>query len=177
MHNKNLTVINLWGGPGTGKSTTAAGLFNLMKLKKHNVELVTEYAKQMVWERQHHTVFKNQILMLAKQDQKQRVLVDQMDFCITDSPILMGLTYAPEDYYVNFEPLIKEVFDSYNNINIFLRRVKEYNPVGRNQTEQEAIEKDLEIKNLLDSHGISYTVVKADEIAHEEIYNIIFGNK
>jgi signal recognition particle GTPase len=29
--NKNLTVINFFGGPGTGKSTTAAELFALMK--------------------------------------------------------------------------------------------------------------------------------------------------
>lgn len=177
MHNHKLTVINLWGGPGTGKSTTAAGLFNIMKLKKHNVELVTEYAKQMVWERQHHSVFQNQILMLAKQDQKQRVLVDQMDYCITDSPILMGLSYAPEGYYKNFEPLIKEVFDSYTNINIFLRRVKEYNPKGRNQNEDEAKGKDVDIKTLLDKHGIQYHIVDADEHAHLKIYELIFGNK
>ncbi len=45
-----LKVINLWAGPGAGKSTTAAGLFNLMKIRGYNVELVTEFAKEMVYE-------------------------------------------------------------------------------------------------------------------------------
>jgi predicted ATPase len=47
--NKQLKVINLYGGPGTGKSTTAAALFALMKREGYNVELVTEFAKDLVW--------------------------------------------------------------------------------------------------------------------------------
>ena len=42
--NKQLKVINLYGGPGTGKSTTAAALFALIKREGYNVELVTEFA-------------------------------------------------------------------------------------------------------------------------------------
>lgn len=175
MKNKNLTVINLWGGPGTGKSTTAAGLFNLMKLEKYSVELVTEYAKQLVWEKQHHSIFENQILLLAKQDQKQRVLVDQVKYCITDSPISMGLTYAPDDYYVSFTDLMLEVFNSYNNVNIFLGRVKEYDPVGRNQTYEEALVKDQEILNLLNTHNIPYETVVADENAPRTIFDLLKG--
>jgi dephospho-CoA kinase len=34
-----MRVINLAAGPGAGKSTTAAGLFNIMKLKGLKVEL------------------------------------------------------------------------------------------------------------------------------------------
>lgn len=173
MDNKSLKVINLFAGPGTGKSTTAAGLFNMMKLNKHSVELVTEYAKQLVWERQHHTVFTNQILLLAKQDQKQRVLVDQVEYCITDSPILMGLTYCPCDYYNSFESLTKEVFHSYSNINIFLNRVKDYDPNGRNQTYEEALLKDQEIKDLLKKNDIKYVSVDADHLAHVKIYDIL----
>lgn len=40
-----LKVISLWAGPGAGKSTTAAALFNLMKRERFEVELVTEVAK------------------------------------------------------------------------------------------------------------------------------------
>ncbi len=39
----------MFGGPGTGKSTSAAGLFFKMKLAQMEVELVTEYAKDLVW--------------------------------------------------------------------------------------------------------------------------------
>ncbi len=174
--NKALKVINLWAGPGTGKSTTAAGLFNMMKLRKHSVELVTEYATQLVWEKQHSSIFDNQMLLLAKQDHKQRVLVDQVDYCITDSPIFMNVVYSSciHEYYKSFPLLAFEVFDSYSNINVFLNRVKEYDPRGRNQNLEEAIVKDKEIKKLLDSSNIEYFVVDADEHAHEKIYNKIF---
>ena len=46
-----MKVINLWGGPGCGKSTTAAGLFSIMKMRGHKVELVTEYAKELTYDR------------------------------------------------------------------------------------------------------------------------------
>lgn len=174
MNNKNLKVINLWAGPGSGKSTTAAGLFNLMKLNKVSCELVTEYAKQLVWEKQHSSIFQNQILLLAKQDQKQRVLVDQVEFCITDSPIFMAAAYQPKEYYSYFKPLLKEVFDSYNNTNFFLRRIKDYDSNGRNQTFEEALEKDKEIKEILDKNKILYYTIDADENAHFKIFDEIF---
>ena len=43
-------VINLFGGPGCGKSTIAAELFAILKKQGYEVELVTEYAKDKVWE-------------------------------------------------------------------------------------------------------------------------------
>lgn len=39
-------VINLFGGPGAGKSTTRAGLFHLMKLHGMNCEEFLEWVKQ-----------------------------------------------------------------------------------------------------------------------------------
>jgi hypothetical protein len=65
-----MKVINLWAGPGAGKSTTAAGLFFLMKLTGRRVELVTEYAKEVVYD-QDPTRIKNQLLILAKQCSRQ----------------------------------------------------------------------------------------------------------
>ena len=62
-----MVVINLWGAPGSGKSTTAAGLFFLMKINKYKVELVTEYAKDLVWNG-HEAMFGNQISIFAEQN-------------------------------------------------------------------------------------------------------------
>lgn len=39
--------VNLYGGPGSGKSTTAAGVVSQLKLLSINAELVTEYAKDL----------------------------------------------------------------------------------------------------------------------------------
>ena len=43
-------VINLFGGPGCGKSTQAAYIFSRLKMLGLNCELVTEFAKDKTWE-------------------------------------------------------------------------------------------------------------------------------
>jgi len=43
-------ILNLYGAPGAGKSTGAAYIFSKLKLKGYNVELVTEFAKDKVYE-------------------------------------------------------------------------------------------------------------------------------
>ena len=50
MEGKGALCVNLFGGPGIGKSTTAAGVFNLLKLHGIETELITEFAKDLVWE-------------------------------------------------------------------------------------------------------------------------------
>jgi Chromatin associated protein KTI12. len=47
-----MIVVNFWGGPNSGKSTQASGLFHKMKTNGYNVEVVNEYAKMCVWEDQ-----------------------------------------------------------------------------------------------------------------------------
>ena len=45
---KHTIVVNLIGGPGSGKSTTAAGLFYNLKKLGINCEMALEYAKDKV---------------------------------------------------------------------------------------------------------------------------------
>lgn len=40
-----MKVINLFAGPGSGKSTTCAGVFSKLKLAGVNCEMALEYAK------------------------------------------------------------------------------------------------------------------------------------
>lgn len=44
-----MIVVNFFGGPGAGKSTTSAHLFSLLKMSEINCELVTEFAKDLTW--------------------------------------------------------------------------------------------------------------------------------
>lgn len=48
-HTRNTTIINIWAGPGAGKSTTAAETFALCKKAGLGVELRTEYVKDWAW--------------------------------------------------------------------------------------------------------------------------------
>ena len=43
-------VVNLTGGPGSGKSTLCAQLFYILKSKNIDVEMATEYVKDLVFE-------------------------------------------------------------------------------------------------------------------------------
>ena len=45
-----MIVVNLFAGPGSGKSTTCAGVFAKLKLAGVNCEMALEYAKDKVWE-------------------------------------------------------------------------------------------------------------------------------
>ena len=60
-------VINLFGGPGVGKSTIAAGLFYNMKIAGYNVEAPQEWCKQKVYEGTKYP-FKDQLYTYACQN-------------------------------------------------------------------------------------------------------------
>ena len=130
-----MLTINFFGGPGSGKSTMAARVFSELKERKYNAELVTEYAKDLTWEGS-MGVLDNQLLVFAKQYHRLWRLKDKVDIVVTDSPIVFSLVYGNTSN--TFKQLVKEEFGKFNNINIYLQRVKEYNPKGRSQTEEEA---------------------------------------
>ena len=54
-----MLIVNLYGAPGAGKSTGAAYIFSQLKMRGINAELVTEFAKDKVWE-ESKAVFQNQ---------------------------------------------------------------------------------------------------------------------
>lgn len=168
-----MKIINLWGGPGTGKSTTAADLFAHMKWKNINVELVNEYAKEVTWE-ERFRILEDQLYIMAKQNHKLWRLKGKVDWVITDSPIAMALVYAGEDYLPkHFRHLGHELFNHYDNINIFLRREKPYHKIGRNQTEDEARILDDKIKTLLLDAEYDFVEVAANQAAKDVIFNYI----
>lgn len=78
-------VVNLFGTPGAGKSTGAAYIFSELKMRGINAELVTEFAKDKVWEN-NDEVFKNQAYIFGKQSYKMSRCRDKVDVIITDSP-------------------------------------------------------------------------------------------
>lgn len=59
-----MLIINLFGAPGAGKSTGAAYIFSKLKMLGVNAELVTEFAKDKVWEN-NTEVLSNQIMCLV----------------------------------------------------------------------------------------------------------------
>lgn len=168
-----MIVINLWGAPGSGKSTTAAGLFFLMKINKHKVELVTEYAKDLVWER-HETMFENQLSIFSEQNRRLHRLVDHgVDFAITDSPLLLPSFYKPNGYYRGFDSLVAETFHSYNNLNYFLERVESFEKIGRRHNEEESLAIAVKLQEFMSDHGVNFENMEANPLTPQKIFDDI----
>jgi adenylate kinase family enzyme len=161
-----MKVINLWGAPGAGKSTVAAGLFYNMKVAGYKVELVTEYAKDVVWDNR-SDLLRDQLYLLAKQNRRLERLRDKVDWVITDSPLLLVLAYMPENYYSNFNSLTFDVWNSYTNFNYLLERSHDYKRDGRVQTEEESRVIDDKILDIFSDYNQVYSVVDSSTAAHK----------
>lgn len=162
-------VINIFGGPGAGKSTTAAGVFYKLKQRGLNVELVTEYAKDMTWENRMN-ILSDQLYVLAKQHRRVARLEDKVDWIVTDAPFILGLVYVEPTYLKTFEPLVLELWERYNNHCFMLdRKNLAYQNVGRNQDQLGAMELDDKLHRLLTSRRIPYREIITSDSAVDEI--------
>ena len=126
-----MLVVNLFGAPGAGKSTGAAYIFSKLKMAGINAELVTEFAKDKVWEGS-QAVFENQAYIFGKQYFRISRLQNKVDVVITDSPILLSSFYNRDEVLgKELDALVTKVFNTYDSYNVFINRVKPYNPIGR----------------------------------------------
>lgn len=140
-------VLNLFGGPGTGKSTTAAGVFAELKSRGILCEIATEYAKDLVWSRSDH-LLANQIYVFGEQHHRITRLEGQVPIIITDAPLLHSIIYdRGENPY--FRPMVLAEHKKLHNLNVFLERIKEFEPQGRVHNEEQARGIDKEIYDML----------------------------
>lgn len=166
-------IVNVFGGPGSGKSTTAAGLFHWLKCDNINCELVHEEAKKHTWMGA-KLALECQPYIFGKQLMKLWRVKDKVDIVITDSPILLSCIYG-EDWGPQFRDSCLHIFRQFNNQNFLLTRVKPYSIVGRNQTEQEAVEIDQKIERFLLDFGVPYTRIEGDGDARSKIWAELTG--
>ena len=115
-----MKVINVIAGPGAGKSTLAAGLYYTAKCKGLHVELVTEVAKDLVWEGREQAL-RNQAYVFGRQVQRVDRL-NHLDVVITDSPFLLSAIYSPKDYPKAWEEVVVQIWKQYDNHVVLLNR-------------------------------------------------------
>jgi len=168
-------VANLFAGPGAGKSTMAASLFAELKRKNINCELVTEFAKDKVWE-ESYGVLDNQLYVFAKQFHWLRRLFGKVDVIVTDSPLLLSLYYGCKESYV-FKALVMEQHNKMETLNLFVERdpSRDYDERGRMQTLDEAVEIDKSLKKLLAENDVDFTSFIADERNVSKMSDLVLG--
>lgn len=160
-------VINLFGGAGVGKSTLSSEIFAKLKKKGVSVELVTEYAKDLVYDN-NNAILDDQFVIFAEQNHRLIRLENKVDYIVTDSPLLLSFIYDKTDNFT-FRRLVTRTFNEYLNINYLLRRTVDYMSNGRLQTEAEAKEFDDIIRKALDLYDIPYTEIAVDELTADTI--------
>lgn len=170
----NIKVINLIGAPGCGKSTNALGITNKLKREGKSIELIDEYAKEMVWRRDHLSRFNNQLDIVSNQYNKQLYLDENnVQLCVTDSPLILSLAYKPNNYFKSFDEMVIEIFNSFNNLNFFLIRDFDYVQQGRIQTEEESNDLSEKILKVLIDYNIPFRYIKSNYESEDLIINII----
>lgn len=165
-------VINFAGPPCAGKSTAAASLFAEMKKKYMNVELVTEFAKEMQWAQTHH-LLADQVFVLANQNHRLFRLQNKVDYVITDAPLFLSCIYKPENYPESLTPFVLDLFNMYDNTVIYLDRSHPYDETGREQNEEESDALGPKIINFMKMHNIQFSRLRSgDDVAKTVLYQL-----
>lgn len=170
-----MMVINLFGVPGSGKSTGAAYIFSRLKMKGVNAELVTEFTKEKKWEN-NTEVFRNQAYVFGEQSYRLSRCRDKVDIIINDSPLPLSILYNKESSLTeNFYQCIMDVFNSYYNKNYLLSRMTPYDPTGRNQTETESDALTEPLINLLKERNIPYVKIDGNMEGYQKVIDDVMS--
>lgn len=151
---KKTIIVNLFGGPSTGKSTLCAGLFTELKVRGIDCEMGREYVKDLVWEESFKKI-QNQQYIFGKQHNILFRLNDKVDVVITDSPLLLSTVYYKGNN-PHFADNVLWEFNNLNTLNYYLDRTFTYVENGRMQTAEQAKQVDEVCLNLLNEKNISY---------------------
>jgi hypothetical protein len=174
-------LINLFGGPGVGKSSIAAGI--TYKLKKNHISCNNpyEFPKLLAWDKNNEAI-KDQLYVLANQHRGIAQSYGKVDYIVVDSPILFSLIYKtwynigyPAEFYgTYFDKMIIDLHNKYDNINILLERSDgNHNDGERYQNLEESISIDKHCKKILDDNNIPYHTIKVDKTAVKKIIKLI----
>jgi len=169
-------VINIFGGPGIGKTATAWSFAGYLKNKEFLVEYASEYAKELAYRENSKEDFDNQISLFAEQNRRIYSLINkELDYIITDCPILQCHPYIGQshshfktnrfEWEQHLEWFILKTFNMYQNINFLMIRDpnKRYIQKGRFQDKAKAIEIDKQTEEILDKFQIPYYSIKSFE--------------
>ena len=159
--NKTL-IVNIYGGPGAGKSTAALQLVAELKKRGYHAEYVSEVAKEYVYAKKFDILdgsLEHQKQIMSEQQGRVDLMIGNVDVAITDAPLLLNTIYLnPNEKTSEYSAYVLDEYNKYNNYNIYIDRDLsiEFEKEGRIHNLSESIEKDGEIKAMLISNGIAF---------------------
>lgn len=155
--------INLYAGPGSGKSTTAAALYAELSKQGYDIDLVREFVKENFVYEGKFPQTDDQYFILKNQKKREANALNYNSLIVTDSPLLLSVVYT-RYYKLPYEKeqmqIILDHEKSNPSFNIFLDRSGiSYKDKGRYQNLKQAEEVDFLIKSLLHEFKMPYQVI------------------
>lgn len=166
--------ISFFGGPGSGKSTTAPGVFHELKKHGYDVEYVNEFVKTWAYEGrmpQGH----DQAFIFANQLHSEEIALRHVDAVITDSPLLLNTAYSRFYNYTGADELISlsHKFEAeFPALNLYIKRTVPYVQKGRFQSEEEAKRFDNFLLEYLDEQ-LGGDLITVTVTAYDQILEIV----
>lgn len=158
MNDYQTLVVNLYGGPGAGKTTLAHAL--VADLAKAGVltEYVPEYAKELIWQGDRSLLdgsVTNQRKVTGEQWNRIKRMLGKVECIVTDSPVTLGMIYADKSDadYKAFCDEVEGWSKETRSFNVFVHRRDDYDQRGRKHTLAESAEADRAIKELITPMG------------------------
>lgn len=175
-------ILNLFGGPGIGKTTLAARIFAELKARNIEAACPEEYAKIAIWQGRSY-VLDNQLILLGRTWDTITSLADKVDVIILDSPVLLCSHYAGHAEPEHFHQTVLDYHRRHERMNILLKRAPgmDYSTSGRRETSQQAIAIDAQIQELLAGSNESFIDVQtgSDGVFRliQQVADIVFTRK
>ena len=155
--------VNVFGGPGSGKSTMAYAVAAELKARGYTAECVGEVAKDCIYDaargdqeaaRLLDGSVESQEELYRRQSARERRLDGLVQFVVADSPSILGLAYlsgdADEDRAARLASLAQDEFDAQESVNVIVAREGAYDPRARIHGEEEAARIDAGVRALVD---------------------------
>lgn len=156
-----MLIVNLFGGPGSGKTSAASAVYAALKTQGKKVGFAREVAYDMIVAGRAH-MLQDQIWMFAKQRRYMLDVIKDNDLVITDCPLLLSLIYGGQESQ-SFQNVVVEEHKKHNNLNIFLNRPKTgFSEYGRVHNYEQSVGFDMKMKEMLVYHNQPFTIVDVD---------------
>lgn len=176
-------IVNLFGGPGIGKSSIASGITYKLKKKHITCDNPYEFPKSLAWD-ENHSAIQDQLYVLANQHRGIVKSFGKVDYIVLDSPILLSLVYRsvyqgtkyPSTLYQSeyFDKLVLDIHNQYDCINIVLRRGDgNHNEKERYQSLEESKQLDYQIEKVLIENKIPYYAVDVNDKTVNNILKLL----
>lgn len=157
---KETLVINLIGGPCSGKSTVAAELFARLKKMGIHSELVSEYIKEHIYD-ENNNIINDQIFLFSNVLHRLKNKLNKVDVIVHDGSLLLNINYDKDNNNKLHDLIISE-YKKFNNIDFFIKRGNiEFEDYGRIHNYEQSLELDEKIKQLYNNYGANFIEVES----------------